>query len=133
MKLITITATMLAAVLLTGCGAVGAGESARQTVSAKPAAEPTDTTRQTCHELSGIPQNDIDARFDPTLYVPVVEAAKTAKDPGVAAAGVRLRGVVAANEQLSEADRRGDPNLKLMEASLAVAQACGNLYGDGPW
>jgi hypothetical protein len=51
----------------------------------------------------------------------------------VADAGAQLREAVAASEQLSKEERRGEANINLAKASLALAQACSTLYGDGPW
>jgi hypothetical protein len=124
-----IALTLAAVLALTGCGAATAE---RPHAAAPAVTRPADTSREACHHLSLVP-DDVETRFDPNAWLNTAQAAKNALDPGVSAAGERLRSVVAANEQLSEGDRQGQPNIDLMDATLKLAQACGNLYGDGPW
>lgn len=118
---------LAAAAMLAGCGAATAEKHA-----ASPSAT-VNAARQACHMLSLVPDDDVNAKFDPRTWQAAAQTAKKAADPGVSAAGGRLLKVVATNEQLSEADRQGRPNIDLSEATLKLAQACAGLYGDGPW
>jgi hypothetical protein len=120
---------LTAVVTLAGCGAATA-ERPTARVSATPT---TDMTRQACHLVSAHDPDDIDASFDPNAWLATAQAATKATDPGVQEAGQHLLHVAAANEQISEDDRRGMPNINLARATLKLSQACINLYGDGPW
>lgn len=124
----------LIAIVVLAALTVGCAPNPSATPTPAPSTASEDTSRRACHELSAAnPNDDIDTRFDPLTWRATAQAAKTANDPGISAAGAKLHGVVAANEQLPETARVGEPNLALESALLSLANVCSNLYGDGPW
>ena len=112
---------------LTACSATGTPTAAPTTA---PAASPTaDADRAACHALSTGP--DFPTWQDAVALAEMAAAAAHAPNPGISAAGGALA------EKVVEVQGGGmdttDANLTLMRAHLALAQACGHRFGDGPW
>lgn len=122
-------ALALAAAVLAGCGSdptpAAAPTSAPAASSAAPSATPDG--RAACREVGG----DLDpARdFDVALNQQAGRLATASSDRDIALAGQQL--VDAANGALAEPGP--DANLEMMEARLALAKACVEAFGDGPW
>lgn len=129
-RLIATAATI--AFLATGCGSEDTPEGAAAATSAAPSpTRPTsavDADRAACHAFSPLAEDPLDS-LDPSKMSPVAAAAAQASDAAIRAAGA----------QIAEALANGRPEpgsdgvIKAMEAAIALGDACGAKYGDGPW
>lgn len=129
----TLTAALLLA--LAGCGDdKPTSEAAASPTPAATTAAPTpaaDHSRDACHLISATEGRGITAHLDKGVAASVATIAAQSTNPGIAGAGQKLADVAAVADALE--DPRGNPNLDVAEAWLDLADACGGLYGDGPW
>lgn len=117
---------VLLALAIAGCGDAGSSRTSAQPV---PTATPIDANRVACHELSGI--DGAGKNLNPVYTRPTAMLGLDAKYPRIVEAAGKVLEATADVEATD--DPRGDPNIALMTAVIEMADACGDLYGDGPW
>ncbi|MFF0823075.1 hypothetical protein ACFYUR_22160 [Micromonospora haikouensis] len=120
-------ATLALAAALAGCSsgsepAAAPGSSATTATPASAAPSPTTDDKRGCHALST-------AKRDATAARDAGALAGEASDPAIRQAGIGL--INAANDVLG--DQTTETMLALDRARLALADACADKYGDGPW
>ena len=97
--------------------------------AARGVASAPDGNRAACHAVSEA--NDAGEYLNPEFTRPAATEGMKAKDPRlVAAAGQVLQ---ATADVEAAKDPRGGSNIALAEAVVEMADACGDLYGEGPW
>jgi len=119
--------TAALALALTGCGGDNPEPAAAPATSSP--APAVDFTRTACSRVSTVSDLEGPAELDGNVGVPVAESAQLATNPAVAEAGRVLEGAY----QPQPGDTTHDFALRVQRAWLGLAEACGNLYGDGPW
>lgn len=121
-------ALALAAAVLAGCAsdpepAAAPATSAPAPTSAAASPTPSANDKRGCAAVT-----KLDGK-DPTAYRDAGALAAESTVPGIKQAGLDL--INAAND--ASADPGVEANLALDRAALAVAQACADEFGDGPW
>jgi hypothetical protein len=128
MTRLRLTAVVLL-VLVAGCGNDDPPPAATPTTAAP---SPTvDNSRTACHQVSTTEERGVTAHLEPGVALTVAKAAQLSPDFGIAAAGLGL--LEAAQAAAAVDDPRGNPNVAVGQAWLDLAQACQELYGEGPW
>ena len=125
-----LTATLL--VTLAACSD-SEPEAAPSPTGAATSAAPSSTTdpdRAACHAVSEGP--DTPTWQDAIALAEVANLSAHANDAGIASAGDELAETVV-RVQSGELEAGPEGNLALNKALLALADACGARFGDGPW
>lgn len=86
--------------------------------AASPTSSPTNTDRDGCTRLSALDDSDL----DPSRSMTVGRAALRSGHVSISDAG----------QELQLAAEGGDPG-EIMRAQLELGDACGAIFGDGPW
>lgn len=127
----TLFTTVLVLALTAGCGTKSepkAQPAATTAVVPAPTSD-VDRDRYACHAISQVSEDSED--LNPVYTRPAAKFALDAKYQRlVDAAGPVLRATAVVE---AADDPRGEPNIALTRAWIELAEACGDLYGDGPW
>ncbi|MEU5946326.1 hypothetical protein ABZ793_12280 [Micromonospora sp. NPDC047465] len=122
-------ALALAAAVLASCTsdpepAAAPTTSAPAPTSAAPSPSPSVDDKRGCRAVDAL-----DGKSEPTAYRDAGALAAESTVPGIKQAGLDL--VNAANDAVAEPGF--DANMALDRAVIAVAKACADEFGDGPW
>jgi hypothetical protein len=133
-------ALFLVPALAAGCTTTDAAPdtAAAPVVTVTPTLPAAERDRAACHALSEAP-GAMGAELDSAVSQPVADLAIKADDQALRAAGHKLAASIVVPENTGEkatwdeAMASNGRNIEVTTAWLAVASACGDLYGDGPW
>lgn len=131
-----VTFCVVSFLMLAGCGNTKPqAQPATPAITALAPTSEADRDRYACHSLSTVIGSDGEVSPTPEQRQAVAVSAARAGDPQVVAAGRQLVDAAQAGDTPAT-DPVGsniDTNLALDRAWIGLADACGNLYGDGPW